>query len=206
MKIQRKINPEQGERFKACLKYANMTQTELASKSYISQQTISKIVQNKVPLSAENALVFAKHLKVRHGYLLCLDQYMTNDERDRAIIALRLNVASCSEALLRSLGYEIIDMEQKEDGSCESIHRPHKHVVVSITDTDEEILQKAHSAFPVRVLMVKKPDGSISEIGYEEYRKTLRGIEDYAAFLIEENCDREKCGINKISRRKDKGF
>lgn len=55
------INPIRGKRLKELLTAENMTQYELSKKIYLSQQTISKIIQGKVNLTERNAEIIAWH-------------------------------------------------------------------------------------------------------------------------------------------------
>jgi len=106
------IKDEQGKRLKAALQHAKMTQAELSEKCYISQQSISKIVNNKAPLTIENAHSFSQVLGVRYQYLLSMDGFMTEADRHRTLIDLTVQIKNECFSLVSALGYTIIDMEE----------------------------------------------------------------------------------------------
>ena len=53
------INPEPANRLKILLKETNMKQTELSDRIYLSQQTISKIINRHASLTLDNAIRIA---------------------------------------------------------------------------------------------------------------------------------------------------
>ena len=179
------IKPEQGERLKKCIKHANMTQLSLADKAHITQQHLSNIINGKAALTPDNAMIFAKILKVRLKYLLLESDYMTEDERISAICSGKtLKTTSCYD-LIESVGYKIIDMKENPDGSQESMHRGYKKIVINLDDTPEQILERASLANPVRVIVLQKPSGERVSIEQEELLQIINNIADYAKFQCE---------------------
>lgn len=204
MKKAQPINPECGTRLKSAIKYAKITQNTLAEDTFVSQQTISKIVNGKAPLTLENAHLFAKRLGVRWQYLACQDGFMTDTERRKQIISLNVDIKEECFALISALGYEIIDMEEKSDGSRESMHRPYKDIRINVDASEDEILSIARVTTPVRVYRIKSPDGRIGEIEWDDFIKLWHDIEDYTRFKCETHFERYR--FERYANRKDRGF
>lgn len=70
-----------GERCRMCRKNINMTQGDLAQKIYCSRDLISAIERGKRSLTNENAAAMAEIFGVRKEYLLCFDDYKTEDDK-----------------------------------------------------------------------------------------------------------------------------
>lgn len=75
------IKPEQGKRLKAALKYRNKSQKWLSDNAHISQPTISDIINGKVRLTEQNALLFSRVLDISLKYLLLESDYITSEEK-----------------------------------------------------------------------------------------------------------------------------
>jgi len=198
------IKDEQGKRLKAALQHAKMTQAELSEKCYISQQSISKIVNNKAPLTIENAHSFSQVLGVRYQYLLSMDGFMTEADRHRTLIDLTVQIKNECFSLVSALGYTIIDMEESDDGSRNSMHRPYKCIKVRDGASDDEILRTADVTPCVRIFKIKSPDGRIAQIEQDDYMKMWQNIEDYARFQCEKQFERYY--LDRYKTRKDVGF
>lgn len=204
MKRKTDIKSDQGIRLKTALKYAKMTQAELSNQCFISQQSISKIVNNKVPLTVENAHAFAEKLGVRYQYLLSIDGFMTENDKWKQRINLTVKIQSECLALVTALGYTIIDMEENEDGSFSSMHRPNKKITIRDNASDDEILRIADVSPCVRIYKIKSPDGRIAQIEDDEFLRIWQNIEDYARFQCEKHFERNY--LDRYNNRKDAGF
>ncbi|MCC8127128.1 MAG: helix-turn-helix domain-containing protein [Clostridiales bacterium] len=180
------IKPEQGKRLKSCLTRKNKTQKWLSEATYISQQTISKIINGESRLTNENALLFSRALNVRLDYLLLEDDYMTDVDRFKAIAQSRNEKDIACYALIDALGYKIIDMKMNPDGSKSSMHKPLKQVRINKDDTDEQILEKVHDAPFVRYYIIENPEGKRTQVDMEDMLKIQMAIKDYAVFQLEQ--------------------
>ena len=198
------IKDDQGLRLKAALKYAKMTQSELSKECYISQQSISKIANNKAPLTVENAHAFANILGVRYQYLLSIDGFMTEKEKWQKKINLTAKIKSECLALVTALGYTIIDMQENEDGTLSSMHRPNKIIHIRDNAPEDEILSIARMSPCVRVYKIKSPDGRIAQIEEDEFLRLWQNIEEYAQFQCEKQFECNYLG--RYNKRKDAGF
>ena len=75
------LNKKIGERLKKAIKRKGLTQAEFAKRhANFTQQYISNICKGSKYIGDANAYRFAKLLGVRPEYLLCIDDYMTEDE------------------------------------------------------------------------------------------------------------------------------
>ena len=79
MKNTSELNKESGSRLKKAIKARKMHQIEFAQKVNFTPQYISEICQGKKKIGA-NAYDFAKALDIRPEYLLCIDDYMTDED------------------------------------------------------------------------------------------------------------------------------
>lgn len=204
MRKAHEINPECGKRLKEAIKYAKITQTTLAEDVYMTQQTISKIINGKAPLTLDNAQRFANRLGVRWQYLVCQDGFMTNAHRHKEVISLTVDIKEACFALVSALGYEIISTEQQPDGSLAPMHRPYKDIRIRTDATEEEILSFARVTTPVRNYHIKSPDGRIGNIEGDDFTKLWQDIEDYVRFKCESHFKKHR--IDRYSQRKDRGF
>lgn len=178
------IKPGQGKRLKECIRAAGMTQEKLAEAIYTTPQTVSKIVNERVPISYENAYLISRVLKVRLEYLLLEDDYMTEAELFRDYET-RLEVKGrCCEELIESLGFAIVTTKEMPDGTAESMHRPYKKLVIFSDDSESQILKKAESTESVCVYELNSPDGRSTFIEAGEYMQLIRDIEDYAKMKL----------------------
>lgn len=179
------IKPGQGKRLKDCIKYANTTQEKLADLIFTTPQTISKIANEKSPLSLDNAVRISRALKVRLEYLLLEDDYMTETEKIHEYTKQDLGRKNSCQSLIESLGYTVITMKENPDGSSESMHRPFKRLTINDNDSSEQIIQRAESSYPVRIFVLKAPDGRSVYVEQEEYMRIIQDIEDYAIMKCE---------------------
>lgn len=179
------IKPGQGKRLRECIRYANTTQEKLAEAIFTTPQTISKIVNEKCPLSNENAVRISRTLKVRLEYLLLEDDYMTSDELIHECSNQRYGRVNSCQSLIESLGYSFITLKENADGSKESMHRPIKKLVINDDDTPSQIIEKAAISYPVRVYIMEASDGRSVYVEQDEYFQLLRDIEDYTHMKCE---------------------
>lgn len=179
------IKPEQGKRLKLCLQYANQTQIQLAEKTFISQQTISKIINGKAPLSLDNAVRFSRALDVRLEYLLLEDDDMTILEKSGKWYTSWFDQRTACLSLISSLGFTVIDMQENADGTKESMHRRFKHVTINEDEHPDRILEIVGNEPPVRIFKIKTPKGGIAIFEQQEFENLLKDIQDYARFQCE---------------------
>jgi len=198
------IKPGQGKRLKECIKYANTTQEKLAELVFTTPQTISKIANERSPLSLDNAVRISRALKVRLEYLLLEDDYMTEAEKIHEYTTQDIARKNGCHSLIESLGYSVITMRENPDGSSESMHRPFKRLTINDNDTPQQILQRAEMAYPVRIYALKAPDGRSVYIEQDEYMRIIQEIEDYAVMKCEKQFHQFERGrqILKNGRKK----
>lgn len=185
MKTKAIIKPEQGKRLKNCLKRMGKTGIWLAENAFLSQQYISRIINGKAPLSAENVDRFSKLLNVRPEYLLLESDYMTEEDRITAICGNNIEIETACINLIELLGYKIIDTEKNSDGNYVSIHRDYKKINVLMDDTPERILHKVDNTPPIRVYIFKNPLGQKKYIEQDKLYQIIKSISDYANLQCE---------------------
>lgn len=186
------IKAGQGEHLKKSLAYAKMNQTQLAETGFASKQLISNIINERAPLTADNAYKFARVLGVRPEYLLMESEYMTESERIKSISAYNNRASSLCCELIEALGYRIIDTKTNPDGSSESMHRPYSRITInksidaySSNDSDNDILQKARESIPVRIYVIESPSGKRAEIEMEEFHRMIKYILNFIEFQLD---------------------
>lgn len=110
-----------GSRLAECMKSAKMTGTDLAKKvneyyvqnslsatNTMSQQKISTIVNGRVHLKQEDAVLFANILNVDVNYLLGKTDYKTSIEKNKNRIAVKSEKETLYYKLLELHGYKLI--------------------------------------------------------------------------------------------------
>ena len=145
------IKPEQGECLKRCLERIGKTQAQLSAETYISQQTISKIINGKTALSRDNAVLFSRALNVRLEYLLLESEYMTTEDLIYANGKLLNTIDSACIALIEALGYKITVDKERGD---------YKEISVYPKDTPESISRRIENTFPVSMTILETPSGT----------------------------------------------
>lgn len=78
------INPESGLRLKRLLRENGIKQVELAKKLNYEPQHVSSIITGKKRLTPETAYQLANMFRVRSEWLLCKDDYRTQEEKEAA--------------------------------------------------------------------------------------------------------------------------
>jgi len=186
------IKAGQGEHLKKSLSYAKMNQKQLADTGFASKQLISNIINERAPLTPDNAYKFARVLGVRPEYLLMESEYMTESERIKSISAYNNKASSLCIELIEALGYRIIDMKTNPDGISESMHRPYSRITInksidaySSDDSDSDILQKAREAIPVRIYVIESPSGKRVDIEMEEFQRIIKSILNFTEFQLD---------------------
>lgn len=181
------IKPGQGNRLKECIKHANITQDRLAELVYTTPQTISKIANEKSPLSYDNAVRISRALKVRLEYLLLEDDYMTEAEIMHEYHSQDLARKNSCHSLIEVLGYTVKTMKENPDGSRESIHGHFKRLTFPEDYSLTQIKQQAELTPPVRMYTLSAPDGRSVFIEQDEYVRLIQDIEDYAIMKCEKH-------------------
>lgn len=198
------INPESGKRLKQAIKHAKTTQSNLASATYTSQQTISKIINGAAPLTLDKAQIFAQFLNVRWQYLACQDAFMTDRDRFRTMVGITSDIQTACYTLIAALGYEIVSMKELDDGSHVSMHRPYKDIRIRSGAPEDEIISLVDVTPEVRIYQIKGPDGHIAEVEDQEFIRLWQDIESFVRFKCEAHFERPYLG--RYSHRKDRGF
>lgn len=81
MGTKREIKAICGERLKTLIENEKTTQIQLSNEIFLSQQTISAIVQGKANLTEERALdIIGIYPKYRREWLMGVDDYMTHED------------------------------------------------------------------------------------------------------------------------------
>lgn len=170
------IKPEQGERLKKCLERIGKTQAQLSAETYISQQTISKIINGKTALSRDNAVLFSRALNVRLEYLLLESECMTTEDIILATGELLGGIDSACNALIEALGYKIINSGERDD---------RKKITVYLKDTPESISKRIETTIPDRIVILETPSGKRRGFESEEIDRMIKDIVDYVRFRCE---------------------
>lgn len=81
-KIKQEINPKCAERLKEMCKMLNTTQTAISEKTYISQNTLSKIAQGKAPMTYNVACAITQQYpSIRLEWLMGVDDFKSEHEK-----------------------------------------------------------------------------------------------------------------------------
>lgn len=183
-----------GIRLKTLRKQAHLTQeklTELIENlpenkgKNRARNHISNIENGKESISPEYAHLLSKVLNVRPEFFLLETDYVTAQERISAICHNTIDKLELCTLLIEKMGYKIITMEEKEDGSESSMHRDYKKITILSDDSAEDILRKTENALPIRYYILQSPNGSKTTIEQDEFYRILHNILDYAKFEIE---------------------
>ena len=118
------INPIRAERVKELIKRENITQIQLADRIYQSQQNISRIVQNRQPLTEETArLIVQAFPEYRIEWLLGYDEIMMKkDVIPTKYEKLRTEKDTLEKAVLSLIRLSDFDIKLKSLENAEDLH------------------------------------------------------------------------------------
>ena len=122
------IDPRYGLRIKACRLGKNMSQEQLGDEVGTSKPYICKIENAKQSLTSDMARRMAAVFGVRWEYLMLLDDYRTEDEKERAGISGKELTAVYRDAL-KYLGYAFLPATEKPDNREAENQKPTKYLI-----------------------------------------------------------------------------
>ena len=128
MAINNNIDPRYGLRIKACRLGKNMSQEQLGDEVGTSKPYICKIENAKQSLTSDMARRMAAVFGVRWEYLMLLDDYRTEDEKERAGISGKELTAIYRDAL-KYLGYAFLPATEKPDNREAENQKPTKYLI-----------------------------------------------------------------------------
>ena len=128
MAINNNIDPRYGLRIKACRLGKNMSQEQLGDEVGTSKPYICKIENAKQSLTSDMARRMAEVFSVRWEYLMLLDDYRTEEEKERAGISGTELTAVYRDAL-KYLGYSFLPATEKPDSGEEEDQKPTKYLI-----------------------------------------------------------------------------
>lgn len=151
-----------------------------------NEKQISYIESGSRTLSIEYAHLIAKVLHVNESYLLGESEYKTDSDHIKAVAQSTTNEGIACYAFMEALGYKFIDLKTAPDGTKISMHKRFKYLKINTNDTDEQILEKAHNAEPVRYFIIEDPEGRRAHINLEDLVRMQQAIRDYTIFQLEQ--------------------
>ena len=165
----REINPKQGENLKKLCDNENITQAKLAEMIFLSQQTISKIINGSATLTEHTArAITEKFPKYRMEWLLGYDSFETFDDYLSSILSGQAEIRSIIERLMLLHGYRV-----KEEQVAPNIDLM----------TDEELQEYKRRPYCETRCAIKDSSGNIKYIGTEELIEIFRMIDDFVEFI-----------------------
>ena len=151
-----------------------------------NEKQISYIESGNRSLSIEYAHLIAKVLHVNESYLLGESEYKTDSDHIKAVAQSTTNEDIACDALMEALGYKFIGLKMSPDGTKASMHKRFKYLRINTDDTDEQILEKAHDAEPVRYYIIEDPEGRRARIDLDDLIRMKQAIRDYTIFQLEQ--------------------
>ena len=114
------INPAWAENVRTVCREEGITQTQLAEKIHLSQQTISKIAQGKASLTEQTAKLIIKLFpKYRFQWLMGYEDYKTDEELKINLLldqaCLEMDEGSATMPLLALHGYKEVKKERGKE-------------------------------------------------------------------------------------------
>ncbi|EXG86236.1 putative transcriptional regulator [Clostridium sp. ASBs410] len=185
--IKRKLNPEQGKRLNECLKDIRMAQKELAQKSGYTQQYISNIVVGKKNMSHESAEIFANILCVRKDYLLCQDDFKTDNAKRRCSFDYYDEYDKFVSSILNHFGISVIKsiVRTKEGKSFVMTDNPR---VIGYEDilVGKKIKISGEVQTPISINVCIEVGGIQKEIPINDLHRLIKDIMGYINFKCED--------------------
>ena len=151
-----------------------------------NEKQISYIESGSRTLSIEYAHLIAKVLHVNESYLLGESEYKTDSDHIKAVAQSTTNEDIACYAFMEALGYKFINLKTAPDGTKTSMHKRFKYLRINTDDTDEQILEKAHDAEPVRYFIIEDPEGRRVHINLDDLVRMQQAIRDYTIFQLEQ--------------------
>ncbi|WP_270428855.1 helix-turn-helix domain-containing protein [Blautia obeum] len=157
-----------------------------------NEKQISYIESGSRTLSIEYAHLIAKVLHVNESYLLGESEYKTDSDQIKAVAQSTTNEDIACYTFMEALGYKFIDLKISPNGTKTSMHKRFKYLKINTDDTDEQILEKARDAEPVRYYIIEDPEGRRAHINLDDLIRMQQAIRDYTIFQLEQPFKRKR--------------
>ena len=164
-----KINPKCGKNLKKLCDDERISQAELAEIIFVSQQTISKIINGRASLTEQTArAITEKFPKYRMEWLLGYDSFETIDDYISSIFSGQTEIQSIIERLMVLHGYRVIEEQVA----------PNIDLM-----TDEELHGYKKKPYYEKRYALKDSTGNIRYLDIEELIGIFRQIDDFVEFM-----------------------
>ena len=171
-----KINPKRGKNLKELCADEKISQAELAKKIFVSQQTISKIINGTATLTEQMArAITEKFPKYRIEWLLGYDSFKTIDDYISSIVSGQTEIQSIIERLMALHGYRVIEEQVA----------PNIDLM-----TDEELQEYKRKPYYEKRYAIKSSTGNIKYLDIEELIGIFRMIDDFVEFICSRTVER----------------
>lgn len=160
-KIKQKINPKSAERLKQLYKERNITQMWLSEQTGISQNTLSRIVNGKAPLShrvaADIVMLFPD---IRTEWLMGEDDFLTEMDKLKDSLGNLHNTYGLITQLMALHGYTFREVDLSDCSEFEKV---------------------AYGSHPIDVVNHR---GKVCRIGHKEWRAIIGEIDQFVEFKL----------------------
>lgn len=170
------INPKCGKNLKKLCDDENISQAGLAEMIFVSQQTISKIINGKATLTEQTArAITEKFPKYRMEWLLGYDSFETIDDYLSSILSGQTEIQSIIERLMVLHGYRVIEEQVA----------PNIHLM-----TDEDRHEYKRRPYYETRHALKDSNGNIKYLDTEELIEIFKMIDDFVEFICSRTVER----------------
>lgn len=172
-----KLSKKRGIRVKDLLKEYHMTQTQLSDEIKVSKEHLNAILNGKRTLTLEHAVSIANLFNVRFEWIMCFDDYRTQEDLIFAAMGANSERRKLIEHLMALSGY--VHKENTGPAICSRIERIYLEYPPGISD--EEIVARAHQKEEHRepLITIISPDKKEVHMNHAEYVKVINDIASY---------------------------
>ena len=198
------INPIANQRVKELIEQAAITQSEFANRIFCTQQHLSRIVNEKVPVTWETAKQISAAFPGVSADWIMGGQYKSVDERITDLCERKVLRSELIEQLISLHGYNIsinkqfiVERKDTDEDQREEDIRVLKewsgsscHLTYPPGISDAEILERAHNTYPETIMCIESstPGEARRYLERNEYFQLIRDIDDYIKMRLEFLC------------------
>ncbi len=185
MAINNNIDPRYGLRIKACRLGKNMSQEQLGDEVGTSKPYICKIENAKQSLTSDMARRMAEVFGVRWEYLMFLDDYRTEEEKERAGISGK-ELTAVYRSALKNLGYAFLPATEKPDSGEQEDQKPTKYLICTEGGSQARQMQRERSKrLKIIILDERQMVDNVLFVVYTERKENIRLISARRATVLE---------------------
>lgn len=168
------INEISAKRIRMLMKDYGLNGKQFAQKAGLSEQTVSKIINGRSPLTIQTAKIIANVFYVNYEWLLGSREDRSIDETKYNMIRNRIESDKSTIELIRTLGYEVL---AKGNGYYDVEYTPYRGNTL--------IYYESFHRSTGETIHIIDPQKRMKEIPFVDFMKIVLEINRFSRFVLE---------------------